>query len=68
CFVFIILLFLLNKQTILKKCEIAPIILKSGVSVSEVLPEKWYKWIRKIVGKKEVVELFDITDRYLDKT
>ncbi|MGB9720175.1 MAG: CvpA family protein [bacterium] len=63
CFVFLLLLFLLNKQSTLEKCEIAPIILKSGVSVSQALPEKWYKWIKKTVGKKEVVEVFDISDR-----
>jgi len=56
CFVFLILLFLLNKGSVLKKSEIAPIILKSGISASQLLPEKWYKWIKKITMKKEIVQ------------
>lgn len=52
-FVFIIIVFLLNKESALKRCEIAPLILKSGVAVSQMLPEKWYKWIKKITIKKE---------------
>ncbi len=55
CFVFLVVVFLFNKQDALKKCEIAPIILKSGVSTSQVLPEKWHKWIKKIIVKKELV-------------
>lgn len=56
CFVFLFLLFLLNKGNLVKKCEIAPIILKSGISASQLLPEKWYKWIKKITTQKEIVQ------------
>jgi membrane protein required for colicin V production len=53
CFVFLLLLFLLNKQSVIKGCEIAPIILKTGISASQMLPEKWYKWIKKLTIQKE---------------
>lgn len=56
CFVFLFLLFLLNKGDLVNKCEIAPIILKSGISVSQLLPEKWYKWIKKVIMKREMAQ------------
>ncbi|MGQ9665272.1 MAG: CvpA family protein [bacterium] len=57
CFVFVFLLFLLNKGDLVNKCEIAPIILKSGISVSQLLPERWYKWIKKVTMKREMAQI-----------
>ncbi len=55
CFVFLVVVCLFNKQDALKKCEIAPIILRSGVSASQMLPEKWHKWLKRIIVRKEFV-------------
>ncbi|MCX7994961.1 MAG: CvpA family protein [candidate division WOR-3 bacterium] len=52
-FVFIIFLFLLNKGQAMERCEIAPLILKGGTSICQLLPEKWYKWLKKITKKQE---------------
>lgn len=52
-FVFLIVIFLLNKDDALKRCEIAPLILKNCISVSQVLPEKWYRWIKKTTKLRE---------------
>jgi len=53
CFVFIIILFLWDKGKAMEKCEIAPLILNSGISVCQLLPEKWYKWLKKTTKKQE---------------
>ncbi|MEO0122757.1 MAG: CvpA family protein [candidate division WOR-3 bacterium] len=53
CFVFIIILFLWDKGRTIEKCEIAPLILNSGLSIAQLLPEKWYKWLKKTTKKQE---------------
>jgi membrane protein required for colicin V production len=52
-FVFLLVILLLNKDNALQKCDIAPLILKGCVSASQVLPEKWYKWIKRTTKHKE---------------
>lgn len=54
-FVFIIILFLWNKGKVIEKCEIAPLILNSGISACQLLPEKWYKWLKKTTKKQEKI-------------
>lgn len=54
-FVFIVILFLFNKNNPLEKCEIAPLILKNSISACELLPEKWYKWLKKTIKRGEKV-------------
>ena len=57
CFVFLIILLLLQKSNkVIYKSEIAPQILKSGLTMSRVLPEKWYDWVNKVVTEKELVQ------------
>lgn len=53
CFVFIITIFLWDKGKAIEKCDIAPLILNSGMSVAQLLPEKWYKWLKKTTKKQE---------------
>ncbi|MEO0138084.1 MAG: CvpA family protein [candidate division WOR-3 bacterium] len=52
-FVLIIFLFLFGKERLMAKCEIAPMIFKSGMAIAQLLPEKWYKWLKKITRKEE---------------
>ncbi|MEO0191064.1 MAG: CvpA family protein [candidate division WOR-3 bacterium] len=58
-FVFLIVLLLMNKGAAVDRSEIAPLILKSGVAASQVLPKKWFLWIKRVTEKKELVRWLD---------
>jgi membrane protein required for colicin V production len=60
CFVFLLMLNLLSKNNrTLNRSEIAPWVLKSGVSASRVLPRRWYEWIKKTTAPREVAKWDD---------
>jgi membrane protein required for colicin V production len=57
CFVFLIILLLINKSTkVIDKSEIAPWVLKSGLKMSQVLPKRWYHWLEELITKRALVE------------
>lgn len=57
CFVFLIVLLLLQKSNkVIYKSEIAHQVIKSGLVMSRVLPQKWYDWVEEVVTKRELVQ------------
>ena len=62
-FVFLIILLLVKTANrTLNKSEIAPWLLTGGLRACEVLPEKWYDWLKQVVTKRELV--FDDKDHH----
>jgi len=50
-FVFLVILALFHKAgSELRRSEIAPVILKYGLTVSQILPVKWYRFIKKTIA------------------
>lgn len=53
-FVFLVVLLLFHKGgEELRRSDIAPVILKYGMTASQVLPQNWYRFIRKIMEPVE---------------
>jgi membrane protein required for colicin V production len=60
CFVFLIIILLIKKSDLaLRKSEIAPWVLKGGLTASQILPKKWYRWIEEIIMKKDLVQDYE---------
>jgi len=56
-FVFLIIILLLGKYNIaLYKSEIAPWLLRGGLTASQLLPEKWYHWIEELITNRQLVQ------------
>ncbi len=56
-FVFLIILLLVKTANrTLNKSEIAPWVLTGGLRVCQVLPKKWFDWVRQVITKRELVE------------
>ena len=55
-FIFLIIILLLQKENrILYKSMIAHRVIKVGLTASQVLPAKWYKWIEKVITQRAIV-------------
>uniref|UniRef100_A0A7C4THD0 CvpA family protein n=1 Tax=candidate division WOR-3 bacterium TaxID=2052148 RepID=A0A7C4THD0_UNCW3 len=54
-FIFLLVLILLNKEETIKKSEIAPIIWKTGITATQLLPEDWHEWIKKLKFRQKPV-------------
>ena len=64
CFVFLIICLLLKTPNrTLHVSKIAPSVLRYGLEVSRVLPEKWYNWIEEVITKRQLV--FDDEDHHI---
>lgn len=64
CFIFLIIVLLFQRANrIIYRSEIAPWVLKGGLTMSRALPRKWYLWIEEVVTKRELVQ--DDEDYYL---
>ncbi len=60
CFVFLIILLLIKKENVtLYNSEIAPWIIRGGLTMSQALPEKWYRWIEDVTTKRELVKHYE---------
>ena len=57
CFVFLLILLLLKRPNkAIQKSDIAPWILKGGLTASEVLPSKWSDWLKNVITQRELVQ------------
>ena len=55
CFVFLLIVLQLQKaNTIVFRSEIAPAILKGGVTASQILPGRWHQWIEQLAARKDI--------------
>ncbi len=60
CFVFLIILLLIGKENkTLYRSEVAPLIIRSGLIMSQLLPQKWYDWIEEVTTERELVHLYE---------
>jgi membrane protein required for colicin V production len=55
-FVFLLVVLLIQKsEKTLRNSEIAPLVIRGGLVVSQVLPQNWYKRIEAITNKSDMV-------------
>ena len=55
-FVFILIVLLVNRTSkTVHESQIAPLVIKGGVTMSYVLPKRWFEKIKGIVTRKELV-------------
>ncbi len=60
CFVFLIVLLLIRKENkTLYRSEIAPFIIRGGLIMSQVLPQKWYDWIEEVTTERKLVHRYE---------
>jgi len=60
CFVFLLALLIIRKENVtLYRSEIAPWIMRGGLTMSQVLPRKWYRWIQDVTTKRELVHHYE---------
>ncbi len=64
CFIFLIIVLLFQRANrVVYRSEIAPWVLRGGLTMSQVLPKKWYLWIEEVITKRELVQ--DDEDNHL---
>ena len=64
CFVFLLVLLLLKRpNSAIQRSTIAPLVLKGGLTASEILPNKWSDWIKNVVTERELVQEYE--DHYI---
>ncbi len=57
CFVFLIILLLLHGENrTIYRSEIVHWVIKGGLTMSQVLPKKWYDWIEDVTTERELVK------------
>jgi membrane protein required for colicin V production len=55
-FVFLLIILLIHKSdTVIDRSEIAPLIMRGGVTMSQMLPKRWYERIEAITTKRDMV-------------
>lgn len=57
CFVFLLIVLQLQKSNaVISRSEIAPWILKGGVTASKILPRRWHQWIERLVVRENIAD------------
>jgi len=60
CFIFLIVVLLFQRANrVIYKSEIAPWVLRGGLTTSRVLPRRWYLWIEEVVTRRELVQNYE---------
>lgn len=54
-FIFLIIVLILNKGDVINRSELAPVIFKTGITASQILPEQWHRWLESLTEKKDLV-------------
>jgi membrane protein required for colicin V production len=55
CFVFLLIVLQLHKaDSIVHGSQIAPWILKGGVTASQILPRRWHQWIEQLALRRDI--------------
>jgi len=58
CFVFLLVVLLIRKSDkIINRSEIAPLVIRGGMVMSQILPKDWYQRIESITTKRDMVWL-----------
>jgi uncharacterized membrane protein required for colicin V production len=65
-FIFLIIVLLVGKSNdVIHGSEIAPWVIRGGLTVSRVLPHPLYEWIEGVVTKRELVFMMYYEDRHI---
>jgi hypothetical protein len=55
-FVFLLIVLLIHKSdTVISRSELAPLIIRGGLTMSQMLPKQWYERIEAITIKRDMV-------------
>lgn len=66
-FVFLLVVLLIQKtDKIIKESEIAPLVVRGGLVMSQILPQNWYQRIESITTKRDMVFYYQEYETFRD--